>query len=245
VPAIVSKERGREKSPLENVPGKFRISLMKFVFEQLRTGGDRNFAYLIGDREAGVAAIVDPSYDPKAVVARAEAQSLRVEFIINTHGHPDHTNGNGEAQKLTMAKILAGQNSRVRPDVEVADGQELLLGSLTLRFFHVPGHCDDHLLIYLPEQRVAITGDHLFVGKIGGTGSDAAARVEYESLARILEALPDDATIWPGHDYGCRPSSTLALEKATNPFLLRMGSLEDFLLLKRDWARFKEENGLK
>ncbi len=53
---------------------------MNFVFEQIRTGGDRNFAYLVGDREAGVAALVDPSYDPKVVVERAKAQGLKRDW---------------------------------------------------------------------------------------------------------------------------------------------------------------------
>lgn len=217
---------------------------MNFVFEQIRTGGDRNFAYLIGDREAKAAAIVDPSYDPRAVVKRARAQRLEVKYILNTHGHPDHTNGNAKAKKLTGAPVAAYRSSPVKPDVPIDDGQELELGSLALSCFHVPGHCDDHLLIFLAEQRVTLTGDLLFVGKIGGTGTDDLARIEYESLQRVLAFLPDDATVWPGHDYGCRPSSTIALERATNPFLL-VKDLDAFLELKRDWARFKAEHGLR
>jgi glyoxylase-like metal-dependent hydrolase (beta-lactamase superfamily II) len=100
-------------------------------------------------------------------------------------------------------------------------------------------------VIYLENQRVAITGDHLFVGKIGGTTTERAARTEYASLQKALDRLTDDTTIWPGHDYGCRPSSTIALEKVTNPFLLRMGTVDEFLQLKRDWAAFKAEHGLK
>jgi glyoxylase-like metal-dependent hydrolase (beta-lactamase superfamily II) len=115
---------------------------------------------------------------------------------------------------------------------------------LNLRFLHVPGHSDDHVLIHLVEQRVAITGDLLFVGKIGGTSSDRDARAEYESLERVISELPDETTVWPGHDYGCRPSSTIALEKETNPFL-RCGGLDEFLELKKSWPRFKAEQGLK
>ncbi len=218
---------------------------MKLVFEQIRTGGDRNLAYLIGDREASVAALVDPSYCPEAVVERADAQGLRTEYIINTHGHEDHTNGNSEAKKLTGARIVAFRGSSTRPDLPVDDGQVLELGSLSLELIHVPGHCDDHIVIYLGEQRIAVTGDHLFVGKIGGTGTEGAAQIEYDSLRKILDRFPDDVTIWPGHDFGCRPSSTIALEKVTNPFLLRMGNIDEFLKLKREWATFKEENGLK
>ena len=84
-----------------------------FIFEQLRTGGDRNFGYLLGDREAGKAVLVDPSYDPKRLVKRAEDQGLAVTHILNTHGHSDHTNGNKKARKLTgapLGRTPAGQS---------------------------------------------------------------------------------------------------------------------------------------
>jgi len=217
---------------------------MNFIFEQIRTGGDRNFGYLIGDREAGTAALVDPSYDPKALIQRATDQGLRVEFLINTHGHGDHTNGNAKAKKLTGAAIVAHENSPVGPDVGVVDGHRIELGSLELEMIHVPGHTDDHILVYLERYKVAVTGDHLFVGKIGGTGTEAAARAEHASLVKNLERFPDDVTIWPGHDYGCRPSSTIGLEKVVNPFLQRVGNVDEFLKLKLDWADFKAKHGL-
>jgi hydroxyacylglutathione hydrolase len=217
---------------------------MKLVFEQLRTGGDRNFGYLLGDRDAQAVALIDPSYTPKTLAERAAAQGLKPQFIINTHSHPDHANGNAGAKKLTGAPLVAFKGSPVSPDIPVDDGQTIELGTLRLRFLHVPGHCDDHVLIHLAEERIAITGDLLFVGKIGGTGSEAAGRVEYDSIQRVLEELPDETTIWPGHDFGCRPSSTIGLEKATNPFL-RVKDIDEFLQLKRDWPKFKAQHGLK
>jgi hydroxyacylglutathione hydrolase len=217
---------------------------MNFIFEQIRTGGDRNFGYLVGDREARVAAVIDPSNDPKGVVRRAEEQGLSVEYIINTHGHSDHTNGNAKAKKATGASIVAFKGSSVSPDMGVIDGQVIEVGSFALEVVHVPGHTDDHILIYLERQKVAITGDHLFVGKIGGTGTEEASRAEHASLLKNLERFPDDVTIWPGHDYGCRPSSTIGLEKMMNPFLQRLGDIDQFLRLKRDWAAFKAEHGL-
>jgi glyoxylase-like metal-dependent hydrolase (beta-lactamase superfamily II) len=217
---------------------------MNFIFEQIRTGGDRNFGYLIGDRETRVGALVDPSYDPQKLVARAEAQGLGIEYILNTHGHSDHTNGNQKAKKLTGAAIAAFGGASGSFDLALADGQVLRLGSLALEVIHVPGHTEDHIVIYLEEQKVAITGDHLFVGKIGGTGTEAAARAEFESLKRNLVRFPDDVTIWPGHDHGCRPSSTIALEKMVNPFLQRLRNIDEFLKLKREWAGFKATHGL-
>ena len=80
-------------------------------------------------------------------------------------------------------------------------------------------------------------------GKIGGTATEEAARDEWESFRRVLPELPDETTVWPGHDYGCRAASTIALEKAFNPFLLAE-NFDAFMALKRDWASFKAENGL-
>ncbi len=84
---------------------------------------------------------------------------------------------------------------------------------------------------------ICLTGDILFVGKIGGTATEAAARSEYDSLHQVLMTLPDDITVWPGHDYGCRPASTIGLEKRTNPFLL-CEDLGAFLKLKIGWAEY-------
>ena len=159
---------------------------MRFIFEQIRTGGDRNFAYLIGDREAGEGVLVDPSYDPDAVVERSRVQGLTVTHVINTHGHPDHVNGNDRALELTGARLAAYKDAESDPGVSLDDGDELKVGSLSLRFLYTPGHSFDHLVIYLPGQAVAITGDLLFVGKIGGTANDELALEEYESIQRVL-----------------------------------------------------------
>jgi hydroxyacylglutathione hydrolase len=218
---------------------------MQLVFEQLRAGGDRNFGYLLGDRDAGQCVLIDPSYSPEAFVQRARDQALTVTHVINTHGHPDHTNGNDQAVELTSAPVTAyADSSLINPRLGIRDGQELRVGSLRLQFLHVPGHCVDHLAIYEPSWHLLITGDLLFVGKVGGTGNDADARTEWTSLQRLLDRIPDAATVWPGHDYGVRPSSTIALERATNPFL-RCADADAFLALKRDWPAVKQRLGLK
>ncbi len=73
---------------------------------------------------------------------------------------------------------------------------------------------------------------------------DDDARTEWASLRRLLDRVPDEATVWPGHDYGVRPSSTIGLERATNPFL-RCPDLTAFITLKRDWPAVKQRLGLK
>jgi hydroxyacylglutathione hydrolase len=217
---------------------------MQLIFEQIRTGGDRNFGYLLGDRTAGQAVLIDPSYTPEVLVQRAADQGLQVVYILNTHGHPDHINGNEKAKELTGAPVAAHPSNPVAPSIPLSDGQEMAVGALTLRILHTPGHCEDHLVVYEPKNRLLVTGDLLFIGKVGGTSNDQDARLEWESLRRLLDILPDEATVWPGHDYGVRPSSTIGLERQTNPFL-RCEDLTSFLRMKNDWPAFKQRHGLK
>jgi len=217
---------------------------MRFIFEQVRVGGDRNFGYLLGDREAGEGILVDPSFDPELMVARAEAQGLRISTILNTHGHSDHSNGNAAAKALTGAAVAGGPEHPSPLDKVLQDGDLVGFGGFSLRVWQVPGHCPDHLAFLVEPFNAGITGDLLFVGKVGGTGSDADARTEWDSLHRLLRDWPAHATIWPGHDYGARPSSTVALERAANPFLLCPDEAA-FLRLKADWPVFKARHGLK
>jgi hydroxyacylglutathione hydrolase len=218
---------------------------MQLIFEQIRAGGDRNFGYILGDRDAKHGVLIDPSYSPDAFVQRCRDQGLTVTHVINTHGHPDHINGNAKASELTAAPVAAfADSSLFTPDLGLRDGQELEVGSLRLQFFHVPGHCADHLVIYEPSWRILITGDLLFVGKVGGTATDDDARTEWASLRTLFDRVPDEATVWPGHDYGVRPSSTIGLERATNPFL-QCSDVNAFIALKRDWSNVKQRLGLK
>jgi glyoxylase-like metal-dependent hydrolase (beta-lactamase superfamily II) len=217
---------------------------MQLIFEQIRTGGDRNFGYLLGDRDAGVCVLIDPSYTPEALVERAAAQGVRVTHVINTHGHPDHINGNPRAVELTGAAVAAHPDCPVSVTVPLDDGSRLDVGALRLDFLHVPGHCRDHIVVHESTHALLMTGDLIFVGKVGGTSTDADARTEWASLQRVLESYPDATTVWPGHDYGARPSSTLALERASNPFL-RCADVADFLRVKQEWPTLKKQLGLR
>ena len=215
---------------------------MRLIFEQIRSGGDRNFGYLLGDRTAGAGVLIDPSYSPEIFVERARVQALSITHVVNTHSHPDHTNGNERALALTGARLAA--HPALNPSVPLEDGTTLAIGDLRLVAHHVPGHCADHIVLYESVHGLLITGDLLFVGKVGGTQNDADARTEWRSLQRVLTLVADEATVWPGHDYGVRPSSTIALEKRTNPFLLCADEAA-FLRLKAEWADVKQRLGLK
>ena len=217
---------------------------MQFIFEQVRTGGDRNFGYLLGDRDAGVALLVDPSPDPQPVLDRVAAQGLRVALILNTHGHPDHSGGNGPVKARTGAPVAGGPGHPGPVDRVLRDGERIPFGAFTLKVWQVPGHFPDHLAFLVEGLDAGITGDLLFVGKVGGTASEGDGRTEWDSLQRLLREWPPHTTLWPGHDYGARPSSTLAWERRTNPFLL-CDDVEAFLRLKAGWAGFKVRHGLR
>jgi hydroxyacylglutathione hydrolase len=163
---------------------------MQLVFEQIRSGGDRNFGYLLGDRDARMAVLIDPSYSPQVFVDRARAQNLTVTHVVNTHGHPDHLNGNEAVVAMTAAKVAAHPRCPTPLDVKLGDEQELRVGALRLRCLYVPGHADDHIVVYEPTYKILITGDLLFVGKVGGTRSEDETRAEWEQPATAAHRYP-------------------------------------------------------
>ncbi|MBD3336006.1 MAG: MBL fold metallo-hydrolase, partial [Candidatus Eisenbacteria bacterium] len=165
---------------------------------------------------------------------------LEVAYLINTHGHFDHAGGNDRVLQHTGAELLrAGAGG-------VDDGAAVSLGSVTLTFIHTPGHTADSMCILAEEPGETgklVTGDTLFVGKVGGTGYGRDARQEYDSLHEKLLALPDETEVWPGHDYGAAPGSSIGRERETNPFLLQP-DFDAFVHLKRNWLEYKRRHGI-
>lgn len=200
------------------------------VFEQIPIGGDRNFGYIIGDVGTAQAAFIDPAYSHDNLIERLRGLGLVLRFIICTHSDDDHVGGNDYVKEETGAAAILHEDAPAgMADVSVKDGQELGLGNLKLRFIHTPGHTPDSMCI-LAEDKIA-TGDTLFVGKIGGTQSRAAAEAQFHSLHEKLMTLDNNIKVYPGHDVGLEPVSTIGIEKATNPFLLQP-TFEEFLHLK-------------
>jgi len=208
--------------------------------KQFLTGGDRNFAYLIGDEAAKQAIVIDPSYDPASVVAYASENGYEIVGAFNTHKHHDHTNGNDDFEQATGVRPAAfGETASGGLGVE--HGATLSVGELTAKVLHTPGHSPDSICILVGDA--VFTGDTLFVGKVGGTDLEEGARTEFASLHDILLRLPDETRVFPGHDVGTACESTIGNEKKTNPFLLR-DSVESFIDLKKNWAAYKKEHGI-
>jgi glyoxylase-like metal-dependent hydrolase (beta-lactamase superfamily II) len=213
------------------------------IFEQIRVDGDRNFGYLIGDEDTKQAAIVDASYAPERVLERAERNGLEVKYVISTHSHPDHIAGNSYVAERTSAPEVLHESTPHSCTLRVKDNEHLAVGNLKLRFLHTPGHIPDHVCVLINNK--LLTGDILFVGKIGGTGPhfpQSDPRQQWDSLHRLM-LLDPKIEVWPGHDYGVRPSSTIRDEILTNPFLLTK-SYEEFLHLKEHWAEYKKAHNI-
>ena len=213
------------------------------IFQQISANGDRNFAYLMGEESSREAAIVDASFAPERVLAEAERRGLTVRYAISTHSHPDHVAGNALVVAQTQAVEVLHESTPHPCRLRVKDNEELLLGNLKLHFLHTPGHIPDHVCVWAEGK--LLTGDLLFVGKVGGTGDGfpgSDPRQQWDSLHRLMHLDPA-MEVWPGHDYGVKPSSTIGHEIATNPFLL-CKTFKDFLYLKDHWAEYKKAHNI-
>ncbi len=212
---------------------------MKYI--QVSTGGDRNFAYVVWDEESGEGFIVDPSYTPDKVFQVAEENGIKIKYVLNTHSHFDHSNGNEEFEQLCGVKAVAYGESEPLTGNRIDHNVKLPLGNTEITILHTPGHTPDSICIY--AGNAVFTGDTLFVGKVGGTGFGDDAKEEYGSLHNILGILPDDTRVFPGHDVGVTPSSTMGEEKSSNPFYLQP-DFESFVYLKQTWLEYKKKHGI-
>ncbi len=211
------------------------------IFHQIDAGGDRNFAYMIADKIGGVAALFDPPPDLARYAELIVQERVKVEYIVITHGHNDHCWGINAAREAFHGKVVGHSSMHLGLDVKVDEGDTLKVGNLTLRFLYTPGHTDDHISCVCEDN--VITGDVLFVGKVGGTDLGPGAKKEWESLQKLMQ-LPDDTKVWPGHNYGVAPTSTIGHEKKTNPFLIQP-DFDAFIDLKANWLDYKRKHGIK
>ncbi len=191
-------------------------------------------SYLVGDEEAGVAAIVDPPYAVEPLLEAAARHGVEIERVIETHTHADHLSGHG---RLALEH---GVPVSIHPAAEaeyahepLEDGDELELGAVVLRAIHTPGHRPEHTCLAVVDRSRAaepwlvLTGDSLFVGDTARPDLAVAAQEGaaglFHSLHRLLE-LPDGVEVFPGHVAGSlcgkamspKASSTIGFERRFN-----------------------------
>jgi hydroxyacylglutathione hydrolase len=204
------------------------------IVERVYTPGLAEVAYYVADETAREVAIIDPRRDVEEYLDWMSERGLKLVAILETHVHADFVSGARELTAATGAPVYAGKLGATEfPHVALEDGQEIPVGSLTLKAFWTPGHTPEHIayLLFDPAQGsdpVALfSGDILFAGEIGRPdllGADAQkALIEqlHDTIYNRLKPLPDDVIVYPGHTAGSpcgkkigdAPQTTMGQEK--------------------------------
>ena len=187
-----------------------------------------NFSYVIADEESSEAAIIDPSWDLEKIFDLLKKNKWVAKYIVNTHTHFDHVLGNEQVAEITGAQIVQHKSSNLSKQVSVSDGDTIKVGNILIKTLHTPGHSQDSICLVVDGEMV-FTGDTLFVGNCGRVDLPGSnPRDMYNSLFQKVAKLEDSLIIYPGHDYGPRPTSTIGQEKKTN-YVLQPRSLQEFL----------------
>jgi glyoxylase-like metal-dependent hydrolase (beta-lactamase superfamily II) len=194
------------------------------IIKQLANGYMDNFSYLVGCEDSRQAMVIDPGADADRIVSEAAKEDLNIVTIVNTHGHGDHTAGNAKLKSLTGADVIIHKldgDRYPRADILLSDEKTLQLGEITFDVIHTPGHTSGGICLY--SRGNLFTGDTLFVGDSGRTDLAGGDRATLGRSIRRLMELPEDTIVWPGHDYGPTPSSTLRWEKRNNVNAIEYG----------------------
>jgi glyoxylase-like metal-dependent hydrolase (beta-lactamase superfamily II) len=200
--------------------------MRQMFFKQVKFIGD-NFSYVIADQSTREAAVIDPSQNGGEIARLIRENDLKLKYIVVTHHHNDHLGDSYFLKSTLGGLVVAHVASIVEKDHAVRDGDLLQVGSIHLRIIHTPGHTPDSVCV-LADGKV-MTGDTLFIGECGRTdlpGGDPSKM--YDSLFHKLARLDDRTEVYPGHDYGPVPSSTLKEQKRTN-YTLKKRTREEFV----------------
>lgn len=207
------------------------------IVKQIKLSKMDTFCYLVGDRKTKTCALIDPAFDTRRILKIAGEMEFAVTHVINTHCHSDHTAGNRAVVATTGAKLLIhaddaarlntvlnsafsrvlGGRSSPEPDVLLQDNDLITIGATRLKTIHTPGHTPGGICLYTKGH--VFTGDSLFVQAVGRTDLPGGSSAQLlRSIKEKIYTLPGSTIVWPGHDYGPTPSSSVAEEIKNNPF---------------------------
>jgi len=189
-------------------------------------------SYLIGSD--GEAAVVDPQRDVDQYVAEAEAQNLKIKYIIETHLHADFISGHRELAARTGAEIVFGKEAHATiSHIPVTDGDEITVGRVKLRIIETPGHTPESICVLATDMEAKaggdvrvpklLTGDTLFIGDVGrpdlaggkGYTPQMMAAMMYDSLHEKLLQLDDAVEVYPAHGAGSMCGKNLSTETSS------------------------------
>lgn len=227
----------------------------RLYFRQLLSGRDfaagdmmaqqmRNFAYLIGDREAGDAVVVDPAYAAGDLLDTLEADGMHLSGVLVTHHHPDHVGGSmmgftlaGLSELLERVEVPVHVNTHEALYVSRVTGipmssltahehgDKVDVGAIEIELLHTPGHTPGSQCFLLDGRLVA--GDTLFLDGCGRTDFPGGDVDEMFRSLQQLAALSDDPTVFPGHWYSSEPSASLSEVKRSN-YVYKVSNLDQW-----------------
>ncbi len=204
------------------------------ILEQTFDEQSSTFTYLLADEESREAILIDPVKERvDEHVSDLQGRGLRLVYALDTHAHADHVTGSGDLRTRLGAKTVVSRKAGAAcADIQVSDGSVLRFGRYSIEVRETPGHTEG-CITYVTRQgsnTLAFTGDTLFIDGCGRTdfqGGDA--RQLYRSVHEQIFTLPDETTIYPGHDYRGRKKTTVGQEKATNQRLNRSITEDEFV----------------
>jgi len=192
------------------------------IFRQLFHGESCTYTYLLGDEVTREALLIDPVLEKTQETLELINQlGLTLVLSIDTHTHADHVTGLGALREKTGCKTMMGRQTLADClSATFIDGDEIDIGDTNLEVIYSPGHTDDSYSFYAPKHGMLFSGDTLLIRGTGRTDfQNGDAHAQYDSLYDRLLTLPEDTTLYPGHDYKGWTSSTLKEEKQHNPRL--------------------------
>ena len=209
------------------------------IISRIVTGAYQVNTYIVSCPETKDGFIIDPGGDAEKILDLIKENHIQIKYILNTHGHADHIVANQELKKsldlqicmhvednsfFTNPDILQIEEKELglatpgKADIVLEDSEVLKVGNLKIKVIHTPGHTPGSVC-YLVSGNL-FTGDTLFVGDVGRSDlAGGSFATLLQSIKEKIIVLPMDTKIWPGHDYGEMPSSTLAWEMVENPYI--------------------------
>lgn len=184
---------------------------------QLFDTASSTFTYVLFDQITRDALIIDPVDEQiERDLAVLREYGLKLVWTVETHAHADHITSAGKLAELAGAKTAAPLGCGIgTAGVQLAHGDTLNFGGEVLRALHTPGHTAGSMSLVWRHH--VFTGDTLLIGGCGRTDfQSGSAKDLYHSITQVLFDLPDDTTVWPGHDYHGRHHSTIGDEKKHN-----------------------------
>lgn len=194
------------------------------IFRQLFDQETWTYTYLLADGDSGEAVLVDPVLEKIDRDARLLADlGLALKYTLETHVHADHVTGSGALrERLGSRSVVSARGGARCADVQVDDGDRLRFGRHTVEVLATPGHTAGCVTYVVRDGDLvrAFTGDALLVRGCGRTDfQEGDARTLFRSVRGRIFGLPDDALVYPGHDYHGHTLSTVGEEKRLNPRL--------------------------